>query len=153
MSGDDRRPVVVAIVCAVVAVLFFATGAALGADGPSGAGQWRARLEKLRIGAPVTADDLLAIGPSCAVAEDRIVLSGSCLLRIEEFGGRFSFRATKNFRAEVVDGPVVARLEIRGAEIVHTVEPGEVVGFAVGRSGGFVRLECPGFDACRLRLE
>lgn len=155
MSGSDRKPVVVALCCAAAAVLFFATGAfgpVLG-DADASGEEWQERLGDLRIGAPVTAGDLLAIGSSCAVDRGTISWSGSCLLQIEEFGGRFSFRTTKNFTARVVDGPVVAQLNVRDTAVEQAVETGETVEFTVGRSGGLLGLQCPGIDGCALALE
>lgn len=175
MSGSDRKPVVVALCCAAAAVLFFVTGASgpvLGDREASGKA-WQERLDNVRIGAPVTAGDLLAIGASCTVGQGTISWSGSCLLRIEEFGGRFSLRPAKNFTARVGDCPredpddrpvegsvdcpgensVDAVLEVQDTTVKQTVEPGGTIEFTVGRSGGFLGLQCPGLDGCVLRLE
>ncbi|MFI7742511.1 hypothetical protein [Kocuria rhizosphaericola] len=156
MTGVDRKPVVVALVCVAVAVLLFATGTAgTVLRGTGGSGIWQERLGDLRIGEPVTTGDLLAIGANCTIGPAEIRWSGSCLVRIEEFGGRFSLRTTKNFRAEVVAGPVDARLEVRGTPVEDTVPTGESIEFTVGRAGGFLGLQCGRFgpDPCAIALE
>lgn len=155
MTGADRKPVVVALVCVAVAVLLFVTGAAAPAlrDREASGERWQDRLHDLRVGAPVTSGDLLAIGASCTLDRTRIRWSGSCLVRIEESGGRFSLRSTKSFSARVVGGPVDARLEVQGALVEQTVDPAEIIEFTVGRSGGFLGLQCRRLEPCALELE
>lgn len=141
MSTGNRKPLIIAAVCAAVAVVVFALGAGFGGRDEDGAAGWQDRLEGLELSAGLEIDELQPAGGNCRLDEDRITINGSCTLAVGEFGGPFSLLATK--RAELVPAaPVKLTLAVEGTSTRQDVGTGCRINLVFGRSGGALTLSC-----------
>lgn len=160
MSDDTRRPVMIAIVCAVVAVAVFVLGVGLGArddgDDREEGEDWRARLSGLGPVAPLTTGDLALADGSCDVSGRLIVVRTACSFTIAEFGGPFDLGpATKQADATFIASSLstlVLRMTVEGTEIEQEARLGSPTTLTVGRGGGRLTLVCAGLEPCVLEL-
>jgi hypothetical protein len=145
MSDDNRKPIIIAAVCAGIAVLVLVFGIGFGRGG-SADSSWQSNLSGFDVAAPLTTADLELIAGSCTVGDREIIIPAQCSFRIPEFGGTFELGAiTKKTDATLV-APTGAALGIEmlieGTSVSHTVEVNKPVGLTVGRSGGALTLVC-----------
>jgi hypothetical protein len=156
MSGDDRKPVIIAIVCAAVAVAVLALGIGFGGRDESGGEDWQDRLAGIGAVAPLTTADLSLTAGSCELAERQVVVSGSCSFTIAPFGGPFDLGAATKQADATFTGPATSRLEVRmiveGTEVAQEAELGTATTLTVGRAGGSLTLICAGVEPCVLEI-
>ncbi|EMY35864.1 hypothetical protein D477_002231 [Arthrobacter crystallopoietes BAB-32] len=144
MSTGNRKPLIFVAVLAVVAIAVFALGAGFGGRGSGGAAGWQDRFAGFRLGSDLTMAELRPTGGSCRTDANRIVVTGSCVLSVAEFGGPFSFEATKQ-ASFVPASPVEITLAVEGTSATQEVDPGCQVNTVFGRSGGSLAISCRGF--------
>jgi hypothetical protein len=155
MSDDNRKPILIAIVCACVAVLLLAggIGAGFGARSDTADRSWQKNLAGIGAGARLTPRDLLLTSGSCTVAESVITVRGTCQFSIDAFGGAFGLGPpTKKAELTPVGGPVSVSTEIEGATVAREVPAGEKVEVVLGRGGGTLALTCGFLSPCQLGL-
>ncbi|NMR30519.1 hypothetical protein [Crystallibacter degradans] len=141
MSAGNRKPLIIAAVCAAVAVVVFALGAGFGGQGADGAAGWQDRFGGLELSAGLDISELQPAGGNCRLDGDRITITGSCTLAVGEFGGPFSLQATKH--AELVPAaPVNLMLAVEGTSTQQDVGAGCGINLVFGRSGGALTLTC-----------
>ena len=141
MSSPNRKPLLIAAMCAAIAVLVFALGSGFGGRDADGTAGWKDRLDRLKLSAVLEISELQAVGGNCRLEASRIIISGSCALAVSEFGGPFSLLATKH--AELVpDTTVNLALTVEGTSITQKVDAGCRISAVFGRSGGTLTVIC-----------
>lgn len=152
MSGENKKPITIAIVCAAIIVLLFGLGAGFGGARADGANTWKQRLDGLNPGSPLPTADMRPVGSGCVVAEESITVSGSCLLAVASFGGAFSLETTKRARV-VAASNVILTLAIEGTSTSKNISPDDdPVEVVIGRGGGTLQIQCLLTSVCVLGM-
>lgn len=141
MNRENRKPLLIAAICVVLAVVVFALGAGFGGRPAGGAANWKDRLGALDPGTDLTISELQPVGGNCEVAGSRISIIGSCVLAVAEFGGPFSLEVIK--RTELVSAASVKiTLTLEGTSTTAKIDPGCRISAVIGRSGGTLTVSC-----------
>lgn len=152
--SSARRPVVIAAVCAVAALLMLTAGIGFRRDDPTGGADWKGRLEGLVKGQKLTAHDLLLDSGSCKASGQTIEIQGKCEFRVDRFGSDFAIEAvTKRAKATAVSGSTRIEVQIEGTRISHLLEEEKATDLTFGRAGGHLELQCVALGPCRLSLD
>lgn len=149
MSENNRKPLIVALVCAVVAVAVLGFGIGFGGRSTSSGGAWQGTLSGIVASAPLTTADLRLTAGSCTISDRHVLVPVSCSFVIDEFGGSFDLGAvTKEARVTFISpaaGGLEIRMRVEGTDIAQAAQLGESTRLTVGRSGGSLTFECNGF--------
>jgi hypothetical protein len=149
MISENRKPLLILALCAVVAILLLVLGVGLGQRGGGGTDSWQRRFEDTVAPEVLRPADLSVTSGSCSVEDDRIAVTGECTIKVLASGGRFSLKdVTRQAKLSVAGFPVVVTVVLGERRIAQTVDPGDdPVSLTFGRDGGTLVLQC-GFGTC-----
>src|SRR5881409_2720026 len=98
MNDENRRPIIIAIICGVIAVAVLVFGVSCGRGNDAAAKDWQGFFADAAKGGRITAADLSSSG-GCSAGGSQLVVAGSCSFTVKEFGGPFNLGApTKRAR-------------------------------------------------------
>ena len=141
MTSENRKPFLIAASCAAVAVLVFFLGSGLGGRDDGGTAGWKDRLGELNLSTDLEMSELQPVGGNCSIETPRITITGSCAVKIAEFGSPFSLATTK--RAELVAvEPVKLTITVEGTSTSQSINAGCQISAVFGRSGGALTVSC-----------
>ncbi|UZX04933.1 hypothetical protein F8G81_21790 [Arthrobacter sp. CDRTa11] len=156
MSGSEsRKPLLVVGVCAVIAVLVLVLGVSCGSgdDGDGAAAkEWQESFGEAAGGADLTAGDLKAGGDNCTVSESRLIVSGSCVFVVKDFGAAFGLGPPTKRGTLVPQQDVAIELLVQGSRIEQDIEAGKDIPLTFGTSGGRLGVTCLSVGGCTLQL-
>jgi hypothetical protein len=150
MISENRKPLLILALCAVVAVLLLVLGVGLGQRDGGGIGSWQRRFGDAVSPAVLRPTDLSITSGSCSAADDRITVTGGCTIEVPAVGSTFSIKeVTRQAKLSVAGFPVVVEVVLGERRIAQTVRPGDdPVSLTFGRDGGTLSLQCGGFGPC-----
>lgn len=152
MNEENRTPIIVVVICGVIAILVLVFGVSCGGGNDDAAGDWQGGFSDAAKGGQLTGADLAAGGGSCSASELHLVVAGSCTFVVKEFGGLFSFGTpTKRARLAPLQ-PITVTLFVEGTRAEQDVEPGDTVDVTFGTSGGQLGITCHTAGNCVLKL-
>lgn len=149
MSGSsDRKPLIVLLCLAVLAVAVFVVGA-VGASAGPGAGGLPAWARTLSLGRTLTPADLHVAGGTCQIDGSSISVSGACALRVAPVEGGWPWSdVTRRARLVAGDGGVNVAVTVQDQPIDTDLDPGENVRLTFTREGGDLVLRCRVLTGC-----
>jgi hypothetical protein len=149
MIAENRKPLLIAALCGVVAVLLVVLGVGLGQRDGGGIGAWQRRFLGAVAPEVLYPTDLSMTSGSCAAQDDRIDVTGVCTIEVPASGGTFSAKGvTRQAKLSVSGSPVVVAVVVGGRRIAQTLRPGDdPVSLTFGRDGGTLLLQCV-FGTC-----
>ena len=154
MSGSgNRRPIIIVIVCAVLALLILILGASCGGTNDSAAKEWQESFAKAAKGAPLTAGDLDGASGQCVAEGTQLVVAGSCTFQVREFGGSLGLGPPTKRAILVPQTAVRIELFVEGTRIEQDAGAGDQVQLTFGNSGGRLGITCPSLEGCALQLQ
>ncbi|KGJ72636.1 hypothetical protein GY21_14100 [Cryobacterium roopkundense] len=155
MSESNRKPIIIACAVAGLVLVLFLMGVGFGrGDRPAG-GSTVSGLAGIGPVAALETTDLVLSNGDCAISGQLIQVQQTCTFTIAEFGGTFDLGpVTKRARLTVLSAPgeVTVSMLIEGTDAAQKLEQGDSTDLTVGRSGGSLTFDCPGFDACILQV-
>lgn len=142
MSDDNRKPIVIAIVWGVIAVVVLVTG--IGVGGSTGGSQgWQDALRHLAPRGAVATRDLSVGAGECTVTAGRIDVPVDCLLEVRGFGGLLNpMSAVKSVTVTAVTSSVELKAMIEGTSVSADLATGDTARLTFGTKGGSLRLTC-----------
>ena len=154
-----RRPLIIAGVVVLLAVVAFGLGAGLGGGGSGGAASWQRRLAGVGAGRALPAGDVSVAG-TCQLQDGVVLGSGGCTLTVSSRGGAFGLGAAtrKGRLADVGTVDVVVTTTVQGTTVSTTLHPSGApkdtgADLTFGRSGGTVTVACQGLGGqCAVRF-
>ncbi|MDQ7993022.1 MAG: hypothetical protein AAGC63_15565 [Propionicimonas sp.] len=148
---NDRRPLIVLGVLAVLAVLVFGFGVAgAGRDGGSGWPEWAT--PDFSPGDPLTVADLSG-DSSCSIDGAAIAFSGVCRVEVKPVTGGWPWeRATRRALLVVGAGPVDLGVTLAGKALRTDLDPGDDIRLTYTRDGGSFVLACVNPTGCAVTL-
>lgn len=153
MSGNgSRKPLLIVGACAVAAVLVLVFGVSCGGGNGAGAKGWQDALARSAEGAPLTAADLEASGGTCTAAGMQLLVTGSCMFVVKEFGGGLVPGSPTKRATLVPQQKVTIELFVQGTRIEQDVDPGKDVPLTFGTAGGRLGVTCLSVGGCILQL-
>lgn len=151
-SKANRKPLLIVGACAAAAVLVLVFGVSCGGGNDAGAKSWQDAFADSARGAPLTAADLDASGGTCTADGTQLLVTGSCLFVMKDFGGALGLGPPTKRATLVPQQAVVIELFVQGTRIEQDVDPGKDVPLTFGTSGGQLRVTCLAVGGCTLRL-
>ena len=150
-GGGDRRPLVVLLCLALLAVALFVLGAVGVAGGHEGGGT--PRLPKVALGSALDGADLKLESGSCAVEGTTITVTGGCALKVVPVTGGWPW-SDVTFRARLVvdTGSVNVAATVMGKRIDADLDAGNDVRLVFTREGGELALGCLAIGGCKVVL-
>ena len=154
MNDENRKPIMVVILCAVIAILVLVFGVSCGGGNDDAAADWQSGFPGTALAAKLTAADLSVESGSCSASDTQVVVTGGCVFEVKEFGGGlFSFGPpTKRVRL-VPQQAVKVTLFLQGTRAEQAADPGEGVDVTFGTSGGELGITCLALEPCVLQLQ
>lgn len=155
MSGSgSRKPLLVVGVCAVIAVLVLVLGVSCGGGNDAGARGWQESLAGPagNIAADLTVEDLEISGGRCTASDTQLLVTGSCMFEVKEFGGALGLGPSTKRGMLVAQQAVSVELFVQGTRIEQDVEPGKEISLTFGTSGGRLGVTCLSVSGCTLQL-
>lgn len=144
--SENRKPVVVAGVLALVLVVAFVLAAGFGGRGSDSGAGWTNFLSDVGGSSSLGADDLHLVDGGCVVSAALINVGGSCVLEVAGFGGGFAFGdVVKKATIVALDGPMRLTVVVEGTSVSQTIVEGDETRLTFGTSGGELGLACVGF--------
>ncbi|MCA4135432.1 hypothetical protein [Arthrobacter sp. M4] len=152
MNQENRRPIIIAIVCAVIAIAVLVFGVSCGGGNNAAAKDWQGFFSGAGKGGRITVADLAVNGGSCSASAAQLVVAGSCTFGIKEFGGLFNFGPpTKRARLRPLQ-PVTVSLLVEGTKTQQDATVGDSVDLTFGTSGGQFTVVCRTVGNCVIQL-
>jgi hypothetical protein len=100
----------------------------------------------------LTAADLKAGGDNCTVSESRLLVSGSCVFVVKDFGAAFGLGPPTKRGTLVPQQDVAIELFVQGSRIEQDIEAGKDIPLTFGTSGGRLGVTCLSVGGCTLQL-
>lgn len=151
-SNTSRKPLLIVGACAAAAVLVLVFGVSCGGGNDAGAKDWQDAFTDSARGAALTGDDLQASGGTCAADGAQLLVTGSCMFVVKDFGGALGLGPPTKRATLVPQQAVVIELYVQGTRIEQDVDPGKDVPLTFGTSGGQLGVTCLSAGGCTLRL-
>jgi hypothetical protein len=152
VNRENRRPIVIAVVCAVVALALLALTVGFGGHNNAAGQDWQHSIAGVVAGGRLTASDLSATGGPCSATGSTLEVTGTCTFTVKDFGGAFNLGApTKRARLRPAQ-PVNVSVLVEGTRITQNVSAGDSVNLTFGTSGGELTVACPPLGTCVLEL-
>lgn len=144
MSESNRKPIVVAILCAAVALLIWVMGVGFGGGGNAGGGgDWQEKLSDVGKSQTLALQDLRLVEGSCGKSELSVTVQGTCTFTVEEFGGSFDLGpSTKEATIAVRSGAMKLVAQIEGVSAAQDLGAGDESLLTFGTSGGSLTVLC-----------
>jgi hypothetical protein len=153
MSGNSsRKPLIIVGVCAAVAVLVLVFGVSCGGGNDARARDWQDSFSDSAKGEALTAADLEASGGTCTADGTQLLVAGSCVFVVKEFGGALGLGPPTKRANLVPQQAVVIQLFVQGTRIEQDVDPGKAVPLTFGTAGGRLGVTCLSVGSCTLQL-
>lgn len=152
MNEENRRPLIILLACAVVAVLVLVLGASCSGRNDGAAASWQSGFSGVSSGGKLTTADLAPAGGSCSASGGQLTVAGSCTFVVEKFGGLFDFGPPTKRARLVPQQAVVVALEVEGTRTEQAGEAGRAVDLTFGTSGGSLGILCGLPGTCVLQL-
>lgn len=154
MSGSgERRPIVIVIACAVLAALILVFGVSCGGANDAAAKDWQKSFTSLAKGAPLRGEDLAGSNEQCQAAGTQLLVTGSCIFQVREFGGALGLGPPTKRAVMVPQKAVAIELFVEGTRIEQDADAGDQVELTFGKSGGRLAITCPSVGGCALQLQ
>ena len=154
MSGENRRPVIIAIVCASLAALVLVVGIGFGGRGSAAGFDWGGFLGRFAPQSTLDTCDLTVVDGACDLRESVIVVSGSCRLAVAGFGGGLDLgAAVKRGDLVAVGGPVEVQVRVEGTQMSQDLAQDDRSPLTFGTDGGALRLTCLGIATATCSTE
>lgn len=158
MSGSEsRKPLIVIGVCAVIAVLVLVFGVSCGNDGDGdgdgdAAKEWQKSFGGAAGGAELMMADLEATGGSCTADGSLLLVTGTCVFVVQDFGAAFGLGPPTKRGTLIPQEDVAIELFIQGSRIEQDIEAGKEIPLTFGTSGGRLGVTCLSVGGCTLQL-
>ena len=149
---ENRKPLVMLAVAAVLAVLLLVLGVGQGRTGNGGDGGWQRRLGRGPAAAPLRPTSLTVTSGACSLGAVQIGVNGACVLDVPASGGALSVTGvTRQGLLTVTGSPVGVTVMVEGRRIGQTIAPGDdPLKLTFGTDGGTLALQC---TTCLVTLE
>ncbi|WP_426300218.1 hypothetical protein [Arthrobacter sp. R-11] len=152
MNGENRKPIIVVAVCAVVAVLVLVLGVSCSGSNNAGAPGWQSGFAGVAKGGKLTTADLAPAGGSCSASGGQLAVAGSCTFQVRKFGGLFDFGPPTKRARLLPQQAVAVTLSVEGTRTEQSADPGDTVELTFGTSGGSLGIRCLVPGGCVLQL-
>jgi hypothetical protein len=152
VNGRNRKPIIVVILCAVVAVLVLVLGVSCSGSNNAGAPGWQSALAGVAAGGKLTTADLAPAGGACSASGGQLAVAGSCMFEVRKFGGLFDFGPPTKRARLLPQQAVVVTLSVEGTRTEQSADPGDTVELTFGTSGGSLGIRCLVPGNCVLQL-
>jgi len=154
VNDENRKPIIVVVSCGVIAILVLVFGVSCGGGNDDAAADWQSGFPGTALAAKLTAADLSVAGGSCSVSDTQLVVTGTCLFDVKEFGGGlFSFGPPTKRARLVPQHPVTVSLFVQGTRAQQDSGPGKTVDVTFGTAGGQLGIACLALEPCVLQLQ
>lgn len=152
MNEENRKPIIIVVICGVIAILVLVFGVSCGGGNDDAATDWQGGFAEAAKGGQLAGSDLAAGGGPCSASQLQLVVAGSCTFVVKEFGGLFSF-GTPTKRARLApQQDVTVTLFVEGTRAEQDVDAGDTVDVTFGTSGGRLGITCRTVGNCVLKL-
>ncbi|MGM7776939.1 hypothetical protein ACSVHC_13135 [Arthrobacter sp. KNU-44] len=152
MNDENRKPLIVVIVCAMTAVLVLVFGVSCGGGNNNAAASWQSGFSQAAKGATLTASDLVGAGGQCSAAGTQLLVVGSCIFEVKKFGGLFDLGSPTKRARLAPQQAVTVTLLVEGTRTEQDVSSGDTVSLTFGTSGGQLGIACRVVGTCALKL-
>jgi hypothetical protein len=152
VNDENRKPLIVVIVCGVIAVLVLVFGVSCGGGNNNAAASWQSGFSQAAKGATLTASDLVGPGGQCSAAATQLLVVGSCVFEVKKFGGLFDLGSPTKRARLAPQQAVTVTLLVEGTRTEQDVSAGDTVSLTFGTSGGQLGIACRVVGTCALKL-
>ncbi len=154
MNEENRKPIIVVVSCGVIAILVLVFGVSCGGGNDDSAADWQGGFPGTALAAKLTAADLAVQSGSCSASDTQLVVTGTCVFEVKDFGGGlFSFDPPTKRARLAPQQPVIVSLFVQGTRAEQNSGLGKTVDVTFGTAGGQLGVACLAIEPCVLQLQ